>query len=326
MKRYDYDEQIKRMYLEEELSCKKIGEILNINSVTVFNTLKRLNVSTRKHNGSQLLFEERIDVNELINDYVENKLSLKALGEKYQVAPNTIKKVLIKYRIERRPTATTITYNPYIVEDYFEKIDSIGKAYFLGFMIADGNVGKDNSIRIELQAKDKYILELFSDELGLNNKLKYSNRNDKETYTLTFKSLKTKKDLSQLTVTPNKTFTVQLPLISIELMPHLIRGIIDGDGWITTYFNQRGKEVGSIGLCGNQFIVQGVADYLHQTLNVYPVKPSKRGNIYQVVWSRKKDILKIGEFIYQDAKDYKLIRKYEKFQHILSIHGNTELT
>ena len=55
-----------------------------------------------------------------------------------------------------------------------------------------------------------------------------------------------------------------MPLIKNDLMSHLIRGIIDGDGWIT--------KRGQIGLCGNYQLVSQVKDYLVDTLNVYNVK------------------------------------------------------
>lgn len=45
-----------------------------------------------------------------------------------------------------------------INENYFEKIDSENKAYWIGFISADGNVYK-NKLSIELNNKDDELLK-----------------------------------------------------------------------------------------------------------------------------------------------------------------------
>lgn len=48
-------------------------------------------------------------------------------------------------------------------ENYFEKIDTEDKAYFLGFIMADGCILKNrNTLKIIIHKKDKHILEDFS--------------------------------------------------------------------------------------------------------------------------------------------------------------------
>ena len=44
--------------------------------------------------------------------------------------------------------------------DYFEKIDTKDKAYFLGLLIADGN-NEVVGFRLQLKESDKHILETF---------------------------------------------------------------------------------------------------------------------------------------------------------------------
>lgn len=323
MKRYNYDEEIKQMY-SEGLSCRIIGQKLNINAATVFNTLKRLNIPLRKKNGQDKLIEEVIDVSQLIKDYTTHLMSAREIGIKYGIATNTVKNILKKNNVVMRPKATTVTWNPLVNESYFENIDSKDKAYFLGFFIADGNVLKDNSVRMQLKESDKYILECFSKQIGLNNPLGVDKRDN--SFIFHVKSPKMVSDLEKLNIVPNKTFTVKVPIINESLYSHLIRGLIDGDGWFTNYTNHRGKEVGAVGLCGNKFVVTFVRDYLVEKLDVYPAKILDRGTLYQVLWCAQKDIIKIGNFIYKDSDEFKLIRKYQTFMHLKSIYENTELT
>src|SRR5271157_1766693 len=54
-------------------------------------------------------------------------------------------------------------------EHYFDTIDTEAKAYFLGFLFADGhNQTSRNSVSLKLHSKDFYILEC------LKNDVKYS--------------------------------------------------------------------------------------------------------------------------------------------------------
>lgn len=59
-------------------------------------------------------------------------------------------------------------------------------------------------------------------------------------------------DLSKFGVVPRKTSTTFLPEIKESLMPHLIRGLIDGDGWITETHTANNKSHLVIGFCGSE--------------------------------------------------------------------------
>ena len=56
----------------------------------------------------------------------------------------------------------------------FETIDTEEKAYWLGFLYADGSVGsKDNRIELGLAEKDLKQIEKFRDFIGVMNKISY---------------------------------------------------------------------------------------------------------------------------------------------------------
>ena len=89
------------------------------------------------------------------------------------VEPRTknLKEILKKNNII--PRNKSIANRIYFCDDnYFEKIDSKDKAYFLGLLMADGNKYK-NTVRIELQEKDKSILELFKKYIEYEGNLTY---------------------------------------------------------------------------------------------------------------------------------------------------------
>src|SRR5690606_19828606 len=59
-----------------------------------------------------------------------------------------------------------------IQEDYFAQIDSHKKAYWLGWLMSDGNVHTANKggkiIRISIQRRDEHILDEFRKDIKSN--------------------------------------------------------------------------------------------------------------------------------------------------------------
>lgn len=72
-------------------------------------------------------------------------------------------------------------------------------------------------------------------------------------------------DLSQYGVVPRKTDKVFLPEINNNLMPHLIRGMIDGDGCIS--INSLTNKL-QISFCGNKRCVTEFRDFLVYQLDI----------------------------------------------------------
>lgn len=308
MKRTDkeLELQIIEMY-NSGASMKKTGEAFGISAVTVKNILERYNIPKRTKGGIYKLPDD-----EIIKMYTSGK-SCQEIANHFNVAFHSISNLLEKHGIERNNRY----YNLNLDVNYFENIDSYDKAYFLGFLITDGSVNAlDNAVRMELAPKDKYILEKFNEKVNSSNKI--YDRKDKPGAVFSVKCQKWKQDLAKYGVVPQKTDSVYLPKLSDEFMPHLIRGMIDGDGWISHKAHQ-------IGFCGNEKCVSQLRDFLVQKLNVYNVKViHPETNLWQITWASQKDIEAIGNYIYQDKQDCYLTRKYEAFNII--VHGNTEVS
>lgn len=124
-------------------------------------------------------------------------------------------------------------------ESFFETIDTEEKAYTLGLIVADGSISKClGVVSLALKQTDKQILEDIAKAINYNAELKLLPRKTKglgngdDRIRLRLNSVKMVKDLIKLGVTPAKTFTARLPVVSPKLEPHLIRGIWDGDGHI----------------------------------------------------------------------------------------------
>ena len=284
----------------------KTGKYFNISATTVKNILDRNNIQKRTKGGIYALPEE-----EIINKY-QSGISTTLIAKEYNVTIHTITNLLEKNNIERNNRYQNVNLDI----NYFEEINRIDKAYFLGFLLTDGNIGKNNNaISLSLQEKDIEILSIFSEQIRSENQLYH--RKDKPEVKFCVKSLKMKKDLEKYGIVPQKTYSVEMPQLDEIMMPHLIRGMIDGDGWISYKSHQ-------LGFCGNEKTVTQLKEYLVKLLKVYDVKVLHTGeHLWQVTWAGKKDIIKICSYIYKDKDKFFLKRKYENF---LKIQGNTEIT
>lgn len=303
----EIEQEIIKLY-QSGLSMAKAGAWFNVSSATVMAILNRNNIPKRTNGGIYQIPEK-----EVITRYQQGE-SCQNIADSFNVTFHTISNILEKNNILRNNKYKNLNLD----ENYFEKIDRIDKAYFLGFMLTDGNVSsKENIIRLSLSSKDEEILNIFKEKTGNENKICIREDKNHSERIFQLRNKKWKDDLSKYGVVPQKTAISEMPIIQKNMMPHLIRGMIDGDGWISAAAHQ-------IGFCGNEKTVTQLKDYLVKTLNIYNVKvihPSE--NLWQVSWASINDIVKIGNYIYRDKNDCYLKRKYNNFLQI--IHDNTEV-
>jgi len=224
-------------------------------------------------------------------------------------------------------------------EDYFKQIDSEEKAYFLGFIVADGCIVKDkdttikkaqNRLVISIQNRDGYILEIINNRISPYKKLQnwtyvghplWSKR-------VTFKinSNKLCNDLETLGVTSMKSGNEQFPIIDKLLMRHFVRGYFDGDGCcyvktINKICKHGGKlKVKVIFTCLNEKFLEELQKELEGIGIIKKIiKKGNRQDVFQYTIENKKDVPTFFHYIYNNSNLF-LKRKYEKF-----LYGNPEL-
>ena len=173
--------------------------------------------------------------NQIIEYYKNNIISISTLSKIFNISAPTAIKILKD--IPKHPKSKV--QNPNMNEDYFENIDNEYKAYYLGWILTDGNIFKfegnnycptaQAKISLYIKEEDKYILDAFKEQVGVNTLITNDNRG-----CCVFKmhSNKMAEDLSKFGIVPKKSQLTYLPKIDEKLMPHFIRGIFDGDGCI----------------------------------------------------------------------------------------------
>lgn len=193
---------------------------------------------------------------------------------------------------------------------HFEKIDTEEKAYWLGFLYADGSISlTEDKIELGLAEKDLNHIEKFKKFLGINNKISY--RQSSKSYRLSFRSQSCKQDLINKGCVPKKSLILKFPTeqqVPYYLIKHFIRGYFDGDGWFTNTSN-----CFQVGIIGTQDFIKGFLNYIqnvNKTNKIFICHREKGAKRY--VFGAYQDVLNFLNWIYKDSSVY-LDRKYEHY-------------
>lgn len=203
-------------------------------------------------------------------------------------------------------------------DNFFTEINSEEKAYWLGFLYADGYVRivrGSCQMKLKLSTKDKNHIEKFQKSIKSNYEIKDSEEileNKGKKYTMNSSALNVYScnlvnDLINLGCVNNKTFKIRLPNLTFNMMPHFIRGYFDGDGCI--YRNKKRP---------NSFVVSIVSnkkfcDDLLEFLNIGKILNFKNYSILTI--SKISDVKKIRDYMYNDSTIF-LERKKIIFEQI----------
>ena len=254
-----------------------------------------------------------------IQEYYKTKpMGLKDIEEKFGISHPLACKAL--KGIPRYPK--NLIFNPNLKEDYFETIDSEDKAYFLGFIIGDGNVftdyckdGYSAMVSITVNEEDVEILEMFKQQTQVQTAIGKDGRGALQSI---IRSNKMAKDLEKYGIIPRKTFKTYLPLnVPENQMRNLIRGICDSDGSIGAQplKNNPNKFNHWISFCGTKRLMEDISNYCYNKLDL-----TKRSTVYE--YSNKnlsetrfkniEDMYTVGMWLY-DNSNFFLKRKKNKF-------------
>lgn len=252
--------------------------------------------------------------------------------EYYINSPNSsIRKVSKMFNIDRRRLSKLLkTKNIEIVNhksrkyycnfNYFDTIDSEEKAYWLGFILADGCIDKQNKFEISLKEDDKYILEAFNKCLESTYPILESKSSggfgipESIFSVLIIQNEYFVASLKEYGIIHNKSLYATFNYnnkIPAKYMNAYLRGIFDGDGWFVDSRHTKGKSK-EIGFCGTEDVCLGIQKVLKDTFGMnYRVTQDK--SIYRIRICSTANILKLYNFMYKDAT-YFLKRKYDKLK------------
>lgn len=129
---------------------------------------------------------------------------------------------------------------------YFDTIDTEHRAYWLGFVAADGCVHSQNRLSFMLAAKDREHLLRFREALGATHPITDCDNNGYPGVKFNVRSAELVAALAHHGVTPRKSLTESPPTtVPANLMRHFWRGFFDGDGCI--YLQGKAPKINIIG-------------------------------------------------------------------------------
>lgn len=175
----------------------------------------------------------------IIKDF-RNGLNCNNLQQKYGHDLYNIQKFLQKHGLDAKIPKKQI-YS--CEEKYFDKIDSHEKAYWLGFIYADGNVYR-TSLQICLAHKDIEIITNFQKSIQSNHKI----YNDRGYPRLQINNQYLYNSLVKLGVVKNKSLVLKFPTekqVPNKFINSFILGYFDGDGSIShcNMINKKGHKI-----------------------------------------------------------------------------------
>lgn len=265
------------------------------------------------------------DIQDICERYRQGE-SMQSLAASYKRGTiKPIKRVLEQNGVTLRTNDEAI-HKYHCNYHYFDQIDTPNKAYILGFLYADGcnYMNNKNAVyhwQIELQMRDADILRDMMREIEYDGRLREvvhhsASMCDRRQVMFYVCNRHMCEALCLAGVHPRKTYNATWPTwMPDELVPHFIRGLMDGDGCI--------HAKGHVSIAGTTDLIEGVRNAIER-LTGLSTKLDRCNNAGQTVACRIniREAKQFLDWIYKDA-DLKLKRKYDRY---VSMYQNPNVT
>lgn len=245
-----------------------------------------------------------------------------ALGKQYNVDSETIRVWLKRSGVSMRQSRESLAAP--IDDHFFDKIDTEQKAYWLGYLVADGCIGKScgtrRSLRLYLANKDRQAVECFAEDIKYGGKLRIN---------------KTK---AQVGICFNNPFICNaiinkgyldwkqgsarlLEHIPHDLVHHFIRGFFDGDGSVSKQ-NRKGRRKPSYNFCfvadkKHKAALTAIRNLLITEVGLSYKEIKERNTCLYIGWNGNIQVERFANWLYDGATRY-LIRKKDIFDSLLN--------
>lgn len=319
----------------EGKSIKESCEILGLGDHyrTIQNNLKAHGIYSQNSIISKRKIKSE-NMDRIIQLYCEEKMTLQAIGDMYNVAQNTIAAWLKEANIELRPMYESKKKHS-IDSHYFENIDNCSKSYVLGFMAADGYTTDKTTFGMGLKASDIDVLYFLKEQLKLSNKIKVDTTTVNGVLhskaVLAVESKPVSDQLKMLGIVPRKTFCLDPSkiLAKASIQPNskleyaFLLGYFDGDGGISHYVpseeTKRTKhycEMFSLSVCGTKETCLYYQNFANGIGKLRQRFPERGVNNWTYTIGGRNQCKKLLDRLYsvKDEIGFCLQRKYELYK------------
>lgn len=315
------------------LGSDTIAKQFDIHPNSVLKLLKKEGIDRRPIVRKKIQLSDEPKIVEMY----QQGMSAPEIANQFGVAHTMILRYLEKNGVDRRSAEECHRLYP-IREDFFDVIDTQEKAYFLGFLYADGNNSQEaNYVRIDLSRKDKDILEKLVTLIYLEEPLQHIKDQDREKeykgqkviYHTSYFNINSKHichKLEELGCPAAKSLIIDFPkwLVDPELQRHFIRGYYDGDGGVSlTDVKERGahtRMTSTLDFCHSMTKI-----ILSQTGIQYgePYNDVDDKNVYSIHLSGNRQVARFLDWLYKDSLIH-LNRKHDLYVKLLEKNKETD--
>lgn len=290
----------------------------------------------KRERFNKIVFNES-ETKYIIDKYT-NGISIKNIANYFGISETPISNLLklnnihIKNDIEK-----SLKYS--CNSNFFSDIDTEEKAYWLGFIYADGYITQkrkqgSRKFGVSLAIKDIGHLEKLKFALESNHKIciyKTSSGYSQglEYCRLIITDVNITNDLLKNGAFENKTNIVNFPSLAqvpYYLIKHFIRGYVDGDGSITI---SKDKDFG-LSICGTKELLTGIQNYFMEVCdgvrfrNLQQRHKNRNVNNYSLEYGGNRQVEKLLDVLYHDATVY-LDRKYDRYIRLKERNKNMDI-
>lgn len=259
-----------------------------------------------KLRGGKALTKEQ--ESEAIKLYQEG-LSSTQVSEQLELSDHLIKRAIGRSGLARK---RTIVYKHTLNYDIFDTIDTEQKAYWLGFIYAEGSVTNDKLFSIGISIKDLCHLEKLKEFLGATQKISYRDTQSfggkiTKTVCLQINRSHMALALQKLGIIKGRGEAWRIGrFVPDSLHRHFIRGFLDGDGCLRTK--------PSVTFIGQRDILEWIIEVFHKNLGTnaaLAVSKTKSEKVFTINYTGINQCMTITLWLYKDATIW-LERKKER--------------
>lgn len=253
----------------------------------------------------------------IIDLYINKKMSCNDISKKLGYSLCGIYDALRRWNVKTRNLREShIIYE--CDETFFYNIDSEEKAYWLGFIYADGYI-TGNKLGIALAMRDIEHLEKFKKCIKatypINTYMSNSNYKSIEYCRILINSPKLIRDIKSKGVVYNKSPIIKYPnkdMLDEIYYRHFIRGYFDGDGSLVLSKNSINFKI-----CGTKEFLEKLIEVFNSCSkysfkNVLFKRKKDNKNNYYLSFGGRYKTLSVMNYLYDKSEVY-LDRKYKKF-------------
>lgn len=306
-------EKAKQEFLTTSYSATKVAEKYGICRLKFGKYLRANKIETsNKHRN----FDEQFYIS-LYNEYKQTDISIAELAKKHNISKSFLGKFFREQGVEKVVTKSKYQVN----SNFFNEIDNEEKAYWLGFLYADG-YNSNTYVQLAISYIDYNHVKKFRKSLCSTHPIRYEKSDNTCRISISDKTLSN--GLNRAGCIRNKTYCGKFPgriIIPGYLLRHFIRGFFDGDGCINKLIIQELTSANSIQRKIDKVVftiklenfsldlIQAIKTVCNVEAMLYYYEPLNR---YEVYIQGQDNIRKFLDCIYKESTIY-LDRKYAQY-------------